>query len=360
MNYQLTENELLILKELTRKIFENFNENKKLTKIPKKTIQKVLYRLSGKLSETNPIKNAIPFYWFLAGPYSEKVDSGIVSMKSEQVLLPDNGIYEMYMFNPDLIHSRFLDHDASFQEAREIISKEVTHMRGFSNLQLVKDIYDDAPLLFYPTYKSRFLVYFESFCNYYLEQNENLSNLFSENDILESLEKTKLSLPSDQLFKKFNVVYQDFVLIITNVLNYNKKNDSEFLTVLQSLGDLANKVWNVFAYGARILEHDEFYEPKVSMWNEMFTEQTLQLEEAVRKTSLFVTEILQISSDRKQDVIKCVEDKAFKKKLAKLAGFDKMPEYDDGAFQRLTGIIQSRIKTKDFDSVELVREARES
>jgi len=359
MNYQLTENELLILKELIRKIFENYNDNKNLTKISKKTIQKILYKLNKKLSEGNPIRNTIPFYWFLAGPYSEKVDAGIIAMKSEQVLLPANGIYEMYMFNPDLIHSRFLDHDASFQEAREIISQEVAQMRGFSNLQLINDIYDEAPLLFYPTYKSRFLVYFESFCNYYLEQDDNLSNLFSENDILESLEKTKLSLPSDQLFKKFNGIYQDFVLIITKVLNYNRKNDSEFLTVLQSLGDLANKVWNVFAYGARILEHHEFYEPKVLMWNEMFTDQTLQLEEAIRKTSLLVTEVLQISLDRKQDVIKSLEDKAFKKKLAKLVGFDKIPEYDDNSFTRLTGIIQSRIKTKDFDSVELVRETRE-
>lgn len=360
MNYQLTENELLILKELIRKIFDNYNDNKNHTKISKKTIQKILYIVNKKLSENNPIRNILPFYWFLAGPYSEKVDAGIVRMKSEQVLIPDNGIYEMYTFNPNLIHSRFFDHDVSFQEAREIISNEVNQMRGFSNLQLVKDIYDDAPLLFYPAYKSRFLVYFESFCNYYLEQNNNLSNLFSESDILESLEKTKLSLPSDQLFKKFNMVYQDFVLIITNVLNYDKKNDSEFLTVLQSLVDLANKVWNAFAYGARILEHHEFYNPKIPAWNEMFTDQILQLEETIRKTSTLVTELLQVSLDRKQDVIKCTEDKAFKKKLAKLAGFDKIPDYDDGAFKRLTGIIQSRMKTKDFDSVELVREAREN
>jgi hypothetical protein len=360
MNYQLTDDELLILKELIRKIFEGFSENKNVAKVSKKTVQKILYKLNKKLSNDSPIKNAVPFYWFLAGPYSEKVDSAITVMKYEKVLVPDDGIYEMYVFNPHLIHSRFLDHNDSFQEARKIISEEVSQMKGFSNLQMVRDIYDDSPLLFYPTYKSRFLVYFESFCNYYLEQNDNLQNLFSENDILESLGKARLSLPSDPIFKKFNLVYQDFVTIVSKVLNYNRKNDSEFLTVLQTLETLANKIWYVFAYGARILEHDQFYESKVQTWNGMFTDQLLQLEDAIAKTSFLVSEVLQINIVTKQEESKCTEDKVFKKKLAKLLGFDRIPEYDEDAFSRLTGIIQSRIKTKDFDSVGLVREARES
>jgi hypothetical protein len=358
MSYTLNDAELLIIKELIRKIFENFNDTKNNVKLPKKTIQKILFRLNKKLPSDSHIKNAIPFYWFLAGPYSEKIDMGVSIMKSEQLLLDDDSIYELYKFNPDSLHHRFLDHNnTDLQKAREIISNEIKQIRGFSNLQLIKEVYEDAPLLFYPSYKSRFLVHFESFCNYHLEQNEDLQILFSVDDILESLEKTKLSLPTDPIFEKFNEIYKEFVIMITKVLDYDKKNDSEFLTVLQPLANLANMIWNVFAHGARILEHDDFYQSKIQLWNKMFNDQTTQLEENMSKISALVTNVLHITLHEKHQV-RSVEDKEFRQKLARSLGMDKIPDYDPKSFDRLTGIIAAKIKTKNFDSVELVREAR--
>lgn len=51
-------------------------------------------------------------------------------------------------------------------------------------------------------------------------------------------------------------------------------------------------------------------------------------------------------------------DDYFRQKLAKSIGLDTVPKLDPKAFERLTGIISSKIKTKDFDSVELVKAVR--
>lgn len=51
-------------------------------------------------------------------------------------------------------------------------------------------------------------------------------------------------------------------------------------------------------------------------------------------------------------------DEYFRQKLAKSIGLDVVPKLDPKAFERLTGIISSKIKTEDFDSVELVKAVR--
>ena len=51
-------------------------------------------------------------------------------------------------------------------------------------------------------------------------------------------------------------------------------------------------------------------------------------------------------------------DDYFRQKLAKSIGLENAPKLDVKAFERLTGIISSKIKTKDFDSVELVKAVR--
>ncbi len=51
-------------------------------------------------------------------------------------------------------------------------------------------------------------------------------------------------------------------------------------------------------------------------------------------------------------------DDYFRQKLAKSIGLTDIPKLDPKAFERLTGIISSKIKTKEFDSIELVNTVR--
>jgi hypothetical protein len=53
------------------------------------------------------------------------------------------------------------------------------------------------------------------------------------------------------------------------------------------------------------------------------------------------------------------EDKDFRQKLARSLGMNKIPDSDPKSFDRLIGMISAKIKTKNFDSVELVRKVRE-
>ncbi len=355
MSSEISNNDIIILKELIAKVFRSYNLNKNHNKISKKTIQKILYKVNRKLPIQSELKNTIPYYWYLAGPYSERVDQVIQIMKSEQILIPDNGIYELYKFNSDLLHKRFTDNiNSDLHNAREIISQEINEMTGFGNLHLVKELYDDAPLLFYPSYKTQFLVYFESFCNYFLEENNTSKNLFGEHELLESLQKTKISLSNHSIFDSFNKLYQNFIVIVTHVLSYNKKTNSDFISVLPSLKNIANKIWTTYAYGARIVEHDKFYDSRIPKWENMFLEQITQLEDNMKKTQAMIVDTLQITIEK----ISEIEDHEFKLHLAKSVGFDTIPDYDSKAFERLTGVIASKINTEDFDAVELVRETR--
>jgi hypothetical protein len=51
-------------------------------------------------------------------------------------------------------------------------------------------------------------------------------------------------------------------------------------------------------------------------------------------------------------------DEYFREKLAKSIGLKYVPKLDSKAFERLSGIISSKIKTDDFDSVDLVKTVR--
>lgn len=51
-------------------------------------------------------------------------------------------------------------------------------------------------------------------------------------------------------------------------------------------------------------------------------------------------------------------DEYFREKLAKSIGLKYVPKLDSKAFERLSGIISSKIETDDFDSVELVKTIR--
>lgn len=51
-------------------------------------------------------------------------------------------------------------------------------------------------------------------------------------------------------------------------------------------------------------------------------------------------------------------DEDFRKKLALSIGLDAVPNLDPSSFERIKGILAKKIETKDFDSVELVKEVR--
>lgn len=352
---EIQQKEIPIVKELVRIVVTYFDSRKGQNKISKKTIQKILYRARNALPEDSAIRSAIPFYWYLNGPYCEDIDHAIATMKKEGVLLAADGKYELYSLNPDYKRERFVDHgDFQLEDIRKRIADEVGNMRGFSNLQLVKEIYDESPILFYPSYKDMFFKYFESFCNCYLQHDEK--KRFVEKDILNYLEMAFVSLPPEPLFNDFKITFLKFKQATELVVNYKRKDDPEYIAILEKLKELAGDVWKTFAHGARILKHDPPYEDRISQWNEMFESKTSALASAANEISKIIHDTLE--PPRARTTGQSSEDKKFKIQLAKSIGLDSLPEYDPEAFDRLSCIIASKIGTEGFDSVEEIKEIR--
>jgi len=350
----MSEIDIVLIKELIRLVFSTFNNLKNQSKLPKKTIQKILYRVKQQLPDDNPIKEQLAFYWFQAGPYSEIIDEGIRQMKNENHLIRIDNEFELYQLSLEMQNKRYISpHPPELQQAREIIQREVEPMLRFSNLFLVKEIYEDAPIQFYQDYKSRFLIHFESYCDHH-----NYESTVSENknkeDLKQLLINAKNTLSTDVIFSKFNLIYSEFDSLITTILDSKINNQNDFLAIINNARYVSNEVWRVFAFGARILYHDKYYIPKLSLWKTKFEEQTHLLEKCVLD---FKTAVKKLGIIIKQQNMN-FDDLVIRMRLAKSIGLDEIPKKDPEAFDRLTGIIATKINRKNFDSVELIKEVR--
>ena len=358
MNMELQECKVSIIKEMIRLIFSNFKTKKSQYKIPRKTIQKILFNMGKSLPENSPVKSTIPFYWFLAGPFSETIAHTIERMKEEKILLLDGGKYELYAYNSNFQHNRFVDHqENNFGEIRDGIYSEVDNTDGFSNLQLVREIYNDSPILFYPNYKTEFLAHFESYCDHHIA-NYSADNRFNEAILISELERAVLSIPPTPTFSNFKTLFLKFEDIIKKTFEFKSKKSREYVIVLENLKKLSNEIWTTFAYGARILEHDSYYQDQVPDWENKFLTKIETLNDSILATIEIVENNLEIQINSNYTYDKSPEDLKFRVMLAKSIGMDDLPEYDSHAFDRITGIAFPQIKDKKFDSVEVIRDIR--
>ena len=51
----------------------------------------------------------------------------------------------------------------------------------------------------------------------------------------------------------------------------------------ETLHGLCGKIWNVFAYGARILYHDPYYDDRVIAWTSKYKQELAGLDHTVRR-----------------------------------------------------------------------------
>ena len=350
--------EIPIVEEMIRIIFHNFSTKKSQLKLTKKTIQKILFKASKSLPENNSVKKFIPFYWFLEGPYSEVIDETIGRMKAKHVLLNADETYELYKYDPDLQGRRLIDHqEFAFEEVRKSISSVVDSTFRFSNLQLVKEVYAESPILFYPSYKVGFLPHFESYCDHHIRDDAS-QNIFTESVLLSELKQSILTIPPNPTLADFKTLFLKFCQTVEKAFEFKTKKDSRYVTVLKSLKGLSEEMWNTFAYGARILEHDAYYQYKVPHWEKMFSDKTKILGASViTMMQVADTELdIQLNSGNLDD--KSPEDQEFRTYLARSIGINDLPEYDPRSFDRLTGMISHVFKNKEFDAVEIIRGMR--
>jgi hypothetical protein len=246
-------------------------------------IQKVLYELKRQLPDNNPIKERLPYYWFMAGPFSEFVATSLDDMRKEGMLkCKPNQDYALYVLNRDHAGKRLCPHDEHFKEARELLNKIISKLRPFSIEQEIRAQYeDDAPSLFYPRYKLQFLpnikLYFDALTN----PARKTANFHPENQkdcLIKLLSVSTSSLPFNSVFSEFKKNYFDFEVGLDRLLKMDyKKNPERYVRLLQQAVKLSEDIWNTFAYGARIVKHDKPYDSRIPEWKKMFDEKINEL-----------------------------------------------------------------------------------
>jgi hypothetical protein len=248
-------------------------------RVSKNIIYKILYDLKNQLDADNPVKDALPFYWYFYGPNSDYIKEHISKMENRGIIdlqkLPDGR---------PLLHLRrdvsTID-DTGLDEAH---AKLHTILEGF-DISKAGDYRESiyrhyAPFSFQNTFKYDYLKQLKSFnskiqLRIILEDNENDAEIQKEFSRLESLLytcETELSVHS--VFEDFQEKFSSFVTGTLRILETNAEvsDFNKFNLGKETLDFLNDSTWNTFARGVRIPGegHDPVYEDKVPEWCQIF------------------------------------------------------------------------------------------
>jgi len=223
-------------------------------------LQKILYKTKMSLPENNPVRESLPFYWYKHGPFSEYVSDIKQKMIVEGKIVEEN---ERFVATTN----RIVEHDDNIKLARKNMIAIINDSSNNSQ-RLMDEIYHtDAPCGFYLSFKSNFSAAVYNFLN---DPKTN----FKPEDLIDILENSMGDLPNDSIFRSFKYSLRDFVELFSEIIQTK--------SVLESVDPLLNiidEIFNTFANGIRIRNHDEFYDSKAEQWKVEFDESVSNLNE---------------------------------------------------------------------------------
>lgn len=228
----------------------------------KTTIQKVLYSLKNELPEDNKIRRYLPYYWYLHGPHSDIVKNSIYELEASGILTT----YETSMGKKAFRLAGEVSYKVDDDLKDAIIRSEniLRKVRRMGLNAFIKKIYDsNAPTAFIPMFKLKFLDPLEDYSTYHRISTKTIESL--ENVLYDS----EANLPSDALFDEFNPSFSSFVTSTSRILNFfieteEPKRDPIVLNYIFNIS--SENVWWTFANGIRIIDHDEFYNNSIMLW----------------------------------------------------------------------------------------------
>ena len=250
--------------------------------------QKTLYKLKKELGEDSSLYNSIPYYWYIHGPYSETLDSGLKAIINTPLLEKHRSLYKLnedyyYLLskNPEKYFPLIFDF---FPVVDEIFDDLIKNKNRFYNLD--KEIYlDYAPYSFMPPYK--FEIY------NVMDSTENYEYSIID-DILPTYFDCESKLPYGEFFSDYGEVYSDFVGVLDRFFTKDIINEYFEQIKANSL-----EIWSTFAQGLSYKYHDEFYEYKSQIWKANFLEQTHLLEDSIKKLRKIPREYKNSSNESK-------------------------------------------------------------
>lgn len=233
--------------------------------------QKTLYKLKKELGKDNSLYNSIPYYWYIHGPYSETLDSGLKAIINTPLLEKHNSLYKLndnyyYLLSENLEKYFKLIFDF-FPEVDEIFDDLIKNRNRFYNLD--KEVYlDYAPYPFMPPYKFEIYNVMNSNNGYDYSIMEDMMPIYFD---------CESKLPYDEFFSDYGDVYSNFVGILDRFFTKDIIGDYFEHIKVNSVN-----IWCTFAQGLGYKYHDEFYEYKSQIWKMNFKKQTSGLEASLK------------------------------------------------------------------------------
>ena len=231
--------------------------------ISKTTLQKFLYKSTTELSDENPLKNTIPFYWYIHGPYSPPLITLNETLLEEDILKPKGKGYIAST-------TRLCKHDEFFEEARTALTKMIGSVTSANSTTVIEDLYAyEAPYQFYISFKSRFTAMLYNYLH-------DAHSRFKTEQLENILHQTIGELPNEPLFSRFKYAYLDFIDIMIKVIKLDLPDNSK--------KDIETISWNLFetfAKGVRILHHDDYFDVKVPNWKTQFEDSINEMEQNI-------------------------------------------------------------------------------
>ncbi len=251
INHELQIKEMI--RVCTRAYFDKWD-----APISKTNLVKFLYKATREVSQDNPLKNCIPFYWYIHGPYSPPL-LDIIEQLSKDGVLKHNG--KGYLAN----YTRLCDHDEHFDEVQKKIRDINYNSSGvMEEFHLDKDSYG-----FYISFKSRFTGMLH---NYFYDQNTR----FTYKDLEDILHQTIGEFPTDILYSQFGNEHLDFIEVVVELAKKDLPEKAK-----KSIEQTSEKVFETFANGVRILEHDSYFDSETEKWKIEFKDSVNELRQNI-------------------------------------------------------------------------------
>ena len=244
----------------------------------KKKILKTLFLAREHMSDKNPVKHGLAFYWYKDGPYSEIIENNLKMLVDDRkVSRSKTDKWETYKLAPEHASRVIVTYNNFMDEA----AGEVRHVVGeFANVDdIVRCVYETAaPTPWYVSYRLEFMPKFEVYCR---DIREGRESRHAPKQILEFLDNAVLDFPTAHEFLGIRMIFMDFAKILNAFLRWDAHCTRSDLS--DELSIMCNDIWETFAYGMRVHHHDPHYERYMASWKSRYEQELHKLDRATLK-----------------------------------------------------------------------------
>ena len=259
--------------------------------VSRKQVLKALYMAKMDLPPDNPAVAALPYYWYLNGPFSETVYAELSSMISDGSIYraPDTR-FRMFTLGDDITTPTF---EGDLVTAADRVK---SHAAGFTTVDdMLKEVYTKyGPYKFYTSYKLNFIPLIESHCDTIIDYGGAPDGTCEL--ALDALTDSLLDIPSGKDFMRFRFALSSYARSLRVLCQVKPGHDSEVRNDAKAARHISSSIWTAFGYHACLYNHDAYYDDHVDEWRarldghmETVEQETTDLEKSIERLPIHDT-----------------------------------------------------------------------